>query len=207
MTTGKALVHQPREQWLRYLQSGTIPCRSFLLSVNERAIIIHREVYASVTRRVMAARDKSSGSRGTAVSHVPSVSERASRVSIFVAQPAWRFASGNRRLMITLPARSVLIALRLRSCSLSPLGHYTLFADGLLIYRDFIALFPLVYAPVIPTLGMAGKGGGAFRFATGKRKSVENRVSELCDDSWGQYHRIITKLWILRAIFVFLLRI
>lgn len=151
MTTGKALVHQPREQWLRYLQSGTIPCRSFLFSVNERTIIIHREVYASVTRRVMAARDKSSGSRGTAVSRVPSVSERASRVSIFVAQPAWRFASGNRRLMITLPARSVLIALRLRSCSLSPLGHYTLFADGLLIYRDFIALFPLVYAPVIPT--------------------------------------------------------
>lgn len=173
--------------------------------MNERTIIIHREVYASVTRRVMAARDKSSGSRGTVVSRVPSVSERASRVSIFVAQPVWRFASGNRRLMITLPARSVLIALRLRSCSLSPLGHYTLFADGLLIYRDFIALFPLVYAPVIPTLGMAG--GGAFRFATGKRKSVENRVSELCDDSWGQYHRIITKLWILRVIFVFLLRI
>lgn len=39
-----------------------------------------------------------------------------------------------------------------------------------------------------------GKGGGAFRFATRKRKSVENRVSEFVrvnfDDSWGQISRV-----------------
>lgn len=45
-------------------------------SAREWTIIIHREVYASVTRRVMAARDKSGGSRGTAVSRVPGLGTR-----------------------------------------------------------------------------------------------------------------------------------
>lgn len=112
---------------------------------------------------------------------------RASRVSIFVAQPAFheRKPAANDNFACAIGINSLTIAQLFSLPPPPPVGSLHAFCGCLVnLSRLRCSLSSCLCTSDTDSmrnaLGTAGErvGGEAFRFATRKRKSVENRVSE-----------------------------